>query len=111
MKTKLDLRYLLQIVILSVAISLILFSMFRVGALEPLPFDHTLCQYPLRSTNPIDGCDNSDPAIPECQIKARDDSCVIRQPQAEPESVFVPSVPPAALDEVEIVEESSESLK
>ena len=27
-------------------------------------FDHSTCQYPERSTNPPDGCDNSDPCDP-----------------------------------------------
>lgn len=27
-------------------------------------FDHFQCQYPLRTTNPVNGCDNSDPACP-----------------------------------------------
>lgn len=35
------------------------------------PFDHSDCQYPDRWSNPVDGCDNSDPAVPEC-IKAAD---------------------------------------
>lgn len=35
---------------------------------KPL-FDHSNCQYPDRWSNPADGCDNSDPAVPEC-IKA-----------------------------------------
>lgn len=40
------------------------------SALEPAPaFDHSNCQYPERWTNPPNGCDNSDPAVPEC-IKA-----------------------------------------
>lgn len=29
-------------------------------------FDHSNCQYPDRWSNPVDGCDNSDPAVPEC---------------------------------------------
>lgn len=29
-------------------------------------FDHSECQYPERLSNPVDGCDNSDPARPEC---------------------------------------------
>lgn len=29
-------------------------------------FDHSQCQYPERQSNPPDGCDNSDPARPEC---------------------------------------------
>lgn len=33
---------------------------------EPKPFDHSNCQYPNRASNPPDGCDNSDPARPEC---------------------------------------------
>lgn len=48
---------------------------FIVGQQVPAPaahaatFDHSGCQYPDRWTNPVDGCDNSDPAVPEC-IKA-----------------------------------------
>lgn len=34
------------------------------AAVEP-PFDHSVCQYPYRASNPADGCDNSDPAIVE----------------------------------------------
>lgn len=33
------------------------------------PFNHSDCQYPDRWSNPPNGCDNSDPAVPEC-IKA-----------------------------------------
>lgn len=29
-------------------------------------FDHSVCQYPNRLSNPANGCDNSDPANPEC---------------------------------------------
>jgi hypothetical protein len=36
---------------------------------EEQPFDHSNCQYPDRWSNPTTGCDNSDPAVPEC-IKA-----------------------------------------
>lgn len=38
-------------------------------ASETTAFDHSNCQYPDRWSNPADGCDNSDPAVPEC-IKA-----------------------------------------
>lgn len=38
-------------------------------ASQSIVFDHTNCQYPERWSNPADGCDNSDPAVPEC-IKA-----------------------------------------
>lgn len=33
---------------------------------QPKAFDHSNCQYPDRWSNPPDGCDNSDPAVPEC---------------------------------------------
>lgn len=44
---------------------------YRVGA--AVPFDHSLCQYPTRTTNPPGGCDNSDPANPFCSIKNGED--------------------------------------
>lgn len=40
----------------------------QAAAAQPA-FDHSMCQYPDRWTNPPDSCDNSDPAVPEC-IKA-----------------------------------------
>lgn len=39
------------------------------NASQSAAFDHSNCQYPDRWSNPADGCDNSDPAVPEC-IKA-----------------------------------------
>lgn len=36
------------------------------AAEQPPKFDHSNCQYPERWTNPANGCDNSDPAVPEC---------------------------------------------
>lgn len=39
------------------------------GRCADKPFDHSDCQYPDRWSNPQFGCDNSDPAVPEC-IKA-----------------------------------------
>jgi len=39
------------------------------SAAQEVQFDHSNCQYPERWSNPVDGCDNSDPAVPEC-IKA-----------------------------------------
>lgn len=47
---------------------------------KPLLFDHSNCQYPDRWSNPADGCDNSDPAVPECikafNTKAGEDACI-----------------------------------
>jgi hypothetical protein len=53
----------------------VIFSTLLLAPAESRPqpaaaaFDHSNCQYPERWTNPVDGCDNSDPAVPEC-IKA-----------------------------------------
>lgn len=45
-------------------------------------FDHSNCQYPDRWSNPPNGCDNSDPAVPECikefSTKAGEDACIAR---------------------------------
>jgi hypothetical protein len=38
-------------------------------------FDHSQCQYPERTTNPPDGCDNSDPANPYCAVKGLPEDC------------------------------------
>lgn len=52
------------------------------SASETAPFDHSNCQYPDRWSNPVDGCDNSDPAVPECikefNTKAGEDACIAR---------------------------------
>lgn len=39
------------------------------------PFDHSQCQYPDRTTNPPNGCDNSDPADPYCAAKGLPEDC------------------------------------
>lgn len=44
----------------------ILFVSPRAIAETEKPFDHSNCQYPFRASNPPNGCDNSDPAVPEC---------------------------------------------
>lgn len=49
-------------------------------------FDHSQCQYPLRETNPPDGCDNSDPANPEC-MKGGADACATPIPTEQPDAV------------------------
>jgi len=47
---------------------------------KPLIFSHENCQYPDRWSNPVDSCDNSDPAVPECiksfSTKAAEDACI-----------------------------------
>lgn len=53
-------------------------------------FDHSNCQYPLRQSNPVDGCDNSDPADPIAAAKGGT------------ESILPATVPPAASQPVVI---------
>jgi hypothetical protein len=58
-----------------------------VSASQSAPFDHSQCQYPTRTTNPPNGCDNSDPCDP---IKTKNGSgdC---EPMSTPE---IPMSPP-----------------
>lgn len=43
--------------------------------------DHSNCQYPNRLSNPVNGCDNSDPAHPECmKIGTEECDIVIQEP-------------------------------
>jgi len=44
-------------------------------AAESAPFDHSGCQYPDRTTNPANGCDNSDPCDP-AQTKGGSGDCL-----------------------------------
>lgn len=50
------------------------------NAQQAASFDHSGCQYPDRWSNPVDGCDNSDPAVPECikafSTKEGEDACI-----------------------------------
>lgn len=58
--------------IIGILVGLIAAQLIPVAKAEtpaPVQFDHSNCQYPDRWSNPVDGCDNSDPAVPEC-IKA-----------------------------------------
>lgn len=72
MKTKRLILATLSATVLVVGISTVLPVQTRpapASAAQDVQFDHSNCQYPERWTNPVDGCDNSDPAVPEC-IKA-----------------------------------------
>jgi len=48
-------------------------TMSSVGAAAPA-FDYSNCQYPNRESNPPNGCDNTDPARPEC-MKSGKENC------------------------------------
>lgn len=72
---------------LAVAFLLIAISAAMPVQTQPQPtgaqqqaFDHNNCQYPDRWSNPPNGCDNSDPAVPECikafSTKAGEDACI-----------------------------------
>lgn len=62
------------------------------------PFDHSDCQYPNRLSNPPDGCDNSDPARPEC-MKGGTEDCGL--PYADGSTPINPAnVAPAASESV-----------
>lgn len=39
-------------------------------------FDPSNCQYPGRTSNPPGGCDNSDPAVPECVLAPDEAACI-----------------------------------
>ena len=55
-------------------------------------FDHSQCQYPNRLSNPENGCDNTDPARPEC-MKLGTEDCDIPLPVSNPEPEVIVSVP------------------
>lgn len=63
---------------------------------EQAAFDHSNCQYPDRTTNPADGCDNSDPCDP-AQTKGGSGDCLPvgtaekQQAIAEHDAAFKPA--------------------
>lgn len=72
------------------------------NASQTVTFDHSNCQYPDRWSNPADGCDNSDPAVPEC-IKAAysqesEQDCIAeyvkQHTQPEPATTTEPAITP-----------------
>lgn len=68
-------------------------------------FDHSNCQYPMRWSNPPDGCDNSDPAVPECvgkgQTEQQEKQCIdafVKQ-NNDTQPTKTPNVAPASSHE------------
>lgn len=56
------------------------------GASEQM-FDHGKCQYPSRTTNPSDGCDNTDPCDPQDAAKGGSGECTkVSESQQQPTS-------------------------
>ncbi len=58
------------------------------------PFDHSTCQYPDRTTNPPNGCDNSDPCDPS---NVKDGSGECKPEHDMPPGTQDPVVPPQVL--------------
>lgn len=68
----------LSAAILAVGITTVLPAQSRpqpAAAQQAAPFDHSQCQYPDRTTNPADGCDNSDPCDPASAAKGGSGDC------------------------------------
>lgn len=57
-------------------------------------FDHSHCQYPTRTTNPPDGCDNSDPCDPLSAVKGGSGECAPVQAPAEAQPTETAPVQP-----------------
>lgn len=60
-------------------------------------FDHSTCQYPDRTTNPANGCDNSDPCDPSDAVKGGSGDCTptYTQPTVQPPTPEPQTVTPA----------------
>lgn len=62
----------------------------------PEPYDHSNCQYPERSTNPPNGCDNSDPCDPS-NVKGGSGDCKDNSENDHEPIIEQPAIPaPAA---------------
>lgn len=89
-------RYPLIILIIA---ALIVFGWFVVFALRTsridaaAEFDHSHCQYPERTTNPPNGCDNTDPCDPANAAKGGSGDCSDK-PQEVPVSHNTPILAP-----------------
>ena len=102
----------------AVGLSVLIAGIFAVMPLQTQPrpasasqnhiFDHSNCQYPDRWSNPADGCDNSDPAVPECMKAANtqegEQLCIAAFVRAnnQPDAVPVTTAPTAPTSTVNI---------
>jgi hypothetical protein len=90
-------------IIMFIVISIFLFTDKGYGKtadpISEVSFDHSNCQYPNRLSNPPDGCDNSDPARPECMKIGIEDCDLPLQDGSTP--ILTPKVAPAASESVE----------
>jgi hypothetical protein len=101
-KEKAYLLLITSIIVVGLMYIAFVFITFRdiAHAVPAIPFDHSNCQYPNRLSNPPNGCDNSDPARPEC-MKYGTEDCDI--PYPEPlEIVDTPITPSEAPSEAPV---------
>lgn len=73
-------RLIFWFLIIFVAMYFYAFSLHSLAGNLP-KFDHSSCQYPDRTTNPSNGCDNSDPCDPLDAVKGGSGDCSIPQPR------------------------------
>lgn len=55
------------------------------SAQQTIEFHHSQCQYPTRTTNPPNGCDNSDPCDPT-NVKGGSGDCLPQSNTVEPKT-------------------------
>lgn len=68
------LRYIFAAVLITGLFS-VAFINSSLDALVDPAFNHSDCQYPTRTTNPVDGCDNSDPCDVEDAVSGGSGKC------------------------------------
>lgn len=88
-----------------VVVFAIVFLAYNYTARASEPFDHTQCQYPDRLSNPPDGCDNTDPARPECMKVGTEDCSIPKPVEQVPEPTKAENVAPAPSHAVEAAPE------
>lgn len=64
-----------KIAFVIIAIIMFIWFLSQLGYFKPKTFNHNKCMYPVRTTNPPNGCDNSDPANPYCAVKGLPEDC------------------------------------
>lgn len=65
------------------------------------PFDHSQCQYPMRSTNPANGCDNSTPCDPQDAAKGGSGACrdeMVTRPVPKSSQPTTPETPQSPIN-------------
>lgn len=95
--TSLVVRTILIVVLIALALY---FLYVPPKAIAAEPFDHSTCQYPNRLSNPVDGCNNTDPARPECMKYGTEDCTDLSAEKVVSQPVSEIKIDSTALDEV-----------